>query len=328
MFQSDKKLVQRVIDETASKKNARSVVEWFSSTIEGIRTLSDMIDRDAYRMEERGSRPFPISPMQSDILLNRIQQTIRRKQIKRRCRKIAAVLLPFLLFVGTLVYLDLHVDLFGKTTYVELYIPRGEKARLFFHDGSEVYLNADTRIRYPKKFGLSKRDVYLTGEAYFKVAPDKKRPFVVHAQNTTVRVLGTSFNLSAYENDKTVRVILDEGSILFGTSLNRHQLVPGQQLVYDKTSGGHLIQTLPKSQQFSLWREGILCFYDTPLPEVLKILERRYDVAFSVKDATVLTYSFTLTTRETDMKNILSELQKIAPLKFTSHKNNVEVSLL
>jgi len=327
MSLSGKDTIKKVIDGTSSKENARCVVDWFSSTIEGQQFLSDMIDRDSYLMEDEFTGQKTISSLQSEVILSKINKEIRKKQFVRISFRVAALVIPFVVLLGFGLYLNSQVDLFGKSPYAEIYIPRGESGRILFQDGSEAYLNADTKIRYPQKFGLTKRQVYVDGEAYFNVSPAKKRPFIVHAGNTSVKVLGTSFNVKAYNNEEKIEVVLDEGKIEFRTSGNRYSLSPGQLVVYHKTNGESVVRNLSKSTNLSLWKNNIIYFHDTPLTEVLRMLERRYGVSFEVKDRKALEYSYTITTRQTTITDILSELQKIAPVKFTFQKDAILVSL-
>jgi len=324
---SEKKEIKKVIDGKSSAKNARRVVDWFSSTIEGQQFLSDIIDYDIYLGEEEFAGQKRISPIQSEIIFSKIDKEIRQKQFVRIARLVAAIVIPFIILVGFGIYLNSQVDLFGKSSYAEIYIPKGENARILFQDGSEAYLNADTKIRYPKKFGLTKRQVYVEGEAYFNVTPAKRRPFIVHAGNVAVKVLGTSFNVKAYEDEDKIEVVLDEGKIEFRTSGNQYALLPGQQLVYHKLNGESVVRNLSKSTNLSLWKNNIFYFHDTPLEEVLRMLERRYDISFEIKDEKALRYSYTITTRQTTITDILGELEKIAPVKFTFQKDKILVTL-
>lgn len=327
MNSSGKETIKKVIDGTSSQENARCVVEWFSSTIEGQHFLSDMIDRDMYLMDEEFPSQKTISPLQSEIILSRINKEIRQKRLVRLSRRIAALIIPFVILFGFGIYLNSQVDLFGKSPYDEIYIPKGESARILFQDGSDVYLNADTKIRYPRKFGLTKRQVYVEGEAYFNVTPAKRRPFIVYAGNVGVKVLGTSFNVKAYEDEEKIEVVLDEGKIEFRTSGNQYALLPGQQLVYHKLNGESVVRNLSKSTNLSLWKNNVFYFHDTPLEEVLRMLERRYDVSFEIQDEKALQYSYTITTRQTAITDIVGELEKIAPVKFTFQKDKILVTL-
>ncbi len=327
MQSSDKNIINRVIAESASREEAVEVVDWFSSTVEGQQCLSDMLDRDAYLMENDPDLGKSFTPLQSDLLYKRIDRNIYQNRFRKNLFKVAAVLLPILLFSGLGFYLNRQTDLFSGTTYSEVYVPKGEDARIFFQDGTEVFLNADTKIRYPNRFGLRKREIYLEGEAYFNVASNRSRPFVVHAQHTETEVVGTSFNVRAYGNSNTIEVVLDEGRTAFHVHQNSYPMLPGQKIEYDKSTGRITLRNLINPSNASLWKKNVLHFYDTPLAEVIKELERRFDVQFHVQDAAALNYSYTLTTKQPGIENVLKELQKISPVKFVVEGDTVTVSI-
>lgn len=326
MTLSDKKILNKVIDGDSSKEDAQCAANWFSSTIEGQQTLSDMMDRDAYLIEEEISRNNPISVIQSRLLFKKIEKDIRRKETRQLLFRSAAILVPFVMILGLGIYMNKQLDLFGKTTYAEIHIPKGEKARILFQDGSEAFLNSDTKIRYPRKFGISKRTVRLQGEAYFNIAHNKYRPFIVETKNGSIKVLGTSFNVSAYGEEETISVTLDEGSVVFNSEHNRYRLQPGQQIIYNKLSEDYAIRNLDNSLVNSLWTTNMIHFQDTPLEEVIRTLERRFNAEFSILDSGTLDYSFTITTGEQSLGKLLGELEKIAPVKFTFRNNIYEVS--
>ena len=96
--------------------------------------------------------------------------TISRASVTSR----PAVLIPFVVLAGLVVQLDKRVDLFGGSGYEEIYVAKGERLQMMFQDGTRVYINSDSRLKYPKKFALSSREVYLEGEAYFEVAKDEE----------------------------------------------------------------------------------------------------------------------------------------------------------
>lgn len=320
-------IVNSVLNGTATNDEARMVAGWFSSTIEGQQHLSDMLDKDAYLMETQPGTGKSLSSLQSDYLYKKIEKTIYEKQMWRIIRKAAAILLPILMIGAFGYFFKEQTALFSESTYAELYIPKGEDARLFFQDGTEVFLNADTRIRYPEKFGLRKREVWLEGEAYFNVAPNKRRPFVVHAQNARTTVTGTSFNVNAYSDSKTIQVVLENGKTSFQVQQSSFPMLPGQQIEYDKTTGSTTLRNLVRPSNASLWKENVIYFCDTPLTEVMKVLERKYNVEFHVQSHDALNYSYTLTTKQATIDGILQELQKIAPVKFNHRENKVYVSL-
>jgi transmembrane sensor len=224
-------------------------------------------------------------------------------------------------------YFNKQTSIFEGVKYTELYIPYGEDARIFFQDGTEVYLNSGTRIRYPERFGIRQREIFLDDEAYFNVTTNSKRPFIVNAQNTSVRVLGTSFNVNAYSESEFIKVVLDEGKTSFHVQGSSYSMTPGQLLEYNKITGRTILSNLSKPSSASLWKDNMIYFYDTPLAEVLKVLERKYDVKFHLQATGALEYSYTITTKHTDLEAILAELQKIAPVRFDQKEKNIFVTL-
>lgn len=328
MQASKNDIISKVISETASKEEARDVANWLSTTIEGQQHLSDMLDRDAYLMETEPLEEYTLSEVRSDRLFKRIDAKVRENRLRKVSFKAAAILLPLIIITGFTLFVVSERDLWGKPTYAEIYVPKGEDARIFFQDGTEVFLNADTRLRYPDKFGLGKkREVYLDGEAYFNVQSNRRKSFIVHAQNTKTEVLGTSFNVNAYSNNNTVQVVLDEGKTSFHVNTHSYPMLPGQLIEYDKNTSRITLSNLMHPSRASLWKEKTHYFYDTPLAEVMKVLERRYDVQFHVKAPKALEYSYTITTRQPDINGVLHELSKITPVKFTMEGSAVIVSL-
>lgn len=324
---TNKEIINKVIAETATKKEAKEVVDWFASSIEGQKCLSDMIDRDAYLLESEMEDSYPLSSEDSSDIYNKIINTIDKRHNRRLLFSIAAVVFPLVFIIDIGLSLISRYDLFEKAEYKELYIPKGEVAHVFFQDGTEVFINADSRIRYPEKFRLKDRNIYLEGEAYFKVNSNKHYPFVVQAGDTKINVLGTSFNVNAYDDAEFISVVLDEGKVVFDTPVNKLGLYPGQQLIYNKESGKTSIQNLSKSTNYSLWKDRILYLNDTSLSEVVSLLERRYNVEFIVKDANALLYTYTIITRQETVEGVLNELQKISPVKFTIHDKQIIVTL-
>ncbi len=325
MHASEKKNIDKVISGTTTKENAREIADWFSSSVEGQQFLSDMLDKDAYLLEHELNTDFLPNELQSEKILSEINRKILKSTILKISLRVAAVFLPLLILAGLTFYISKQVDLFGTSEFAEIYAPKGERIRLFFHDGTEVFLNADSKIRYPKKFGLSKRKVFLDGEAYFNVVSNKKRPFIVYTEKSSVSVLGTSFNVNAYRTEREIKVVLDEGKVMFNTGGNSYSIKPGQKFIFDKVSGEAKVANLTNSIDESMWRENYIRLKDTPLVETLNILDRQFNVPFRIIDANAGLYSFTLTTKEKPLSFILDELHKIAPLEFIQKNDTVFV---
>lgn len=199
---------------------------------------------------------------------------------------------------------------------------------MVFQDGTKVYINSDSKLRYPKKFALSSREVFLEGEAYFEVTKNKHRPFIVNLNGPAIQVLGTSFNVQDYPENKDITVCLDEGHInLTLPSEKKYPVQPGEKLIYNKENNKCTISRMDDMQRMSIWKQNVIVFKDTPLPEVMKVLNRWYNVDFRVEDNRALTYQYTLTSENMLLEKVLTDLEKIAPVKFDYNEDKKEVSV-
>ena len=250
------------------------------------------------------------------------------QKIRRFIAYAAAVFIPIALIIGLFIRINSQVDLLADGGYDEVYVPNGERMQLLFQDGSKVHLNSGSRIRYPKKFGLSERKVYLEGEAWFEVAKNKNRPFIVDLSYMDIKVLGTTFDVKAYPEEEAIFVALETGSIeLKSRSFKSYQLRPGEKAVYNKASGRCEVLRSHDVKMYSAWRRNVLVFKSAPLSDVMKTLARTYDISFDVKDSAALRYTYTITTDSVNLTTVLKELEKITPVLFEEKGGKIEVRM-
>lgn len=169
--------------------------------------------------------------------------------------------------------------------YNEIVVPRGQQAHLTLSDGTKIWLNSKSKLIYPSDFKGESRTVSLDGEAYFEVTKDIGRPFIVETTSVNIKVLGTSFNLSAYRDDVVCSVGLDEGlvSVLSKSSQELAQIRPGELMVYDKNLRMAKV-TAADISFLSSWKNGEIRFNRMSFFELSKILERNYNVEFIFKN--------------------------------------------
>jgi ferric-dicitrate binding protein FerR (iron transport regulator) len=171
----------------------------------------------------------------------------------------------------------------GGITYNTMATPRGRQFQLVLPDGTKVWLNAASSIKYPTAFREDERSVEITGEAYFEVAKNKTRPFRVNINNqATVEVLGTHFNINAYSNGTSIQTTLLEGSVRFGPVSGPHSsaiLRPGEQgrFPVSGASSGIRIESADIDKVMA-WKNGFFNFDGLPITEVMNMLERWYDI--------------------------------------------------
>lgn len=319
------KQIEEVLAGIASPEDAKYVAEWFA-TEEGSDYLEAAMTRDSELIKNEFADLYVNHDIPSKKMQEQIRKNIRMKKLKRICFRVAAVLIPVVLIVGLYIQLNSKVDLFGTSEYEEVVVDKGERIQIMFQDGTKVYINSDSKLRYPKKFALNTREVFLEGEAYFVVAKNKNRPFIVNLSGPAIHVLGTSFNVQDYPENKDIVVCLDEGNInLTLPTEKKYPVQPGERLVYDKENKQCIISKMNDMQRLSMWKQNVIVFKDTPLPEVIKVLNRWYDVDFKVEDEQALKYVYTLTSDNTLLEKVLMDLEKIAPVKFEYNEDKKEV---
>lgn len=164
------------------------------------------------------------------------------------------------------------IDLQGNI----LSTPKGGQYQLVLPDGSKVWLNASSSIRFPAFFAAAERKVEITGEVYFEVTKDKKRPFKVRFGDSEVEVLGTSFNIMAYPEEKTSKTTLVEGSVRLRSTGKSRMLAPGQQ--GSVFSDGTIATATVDTEQETAWKQGLFYFRDSGIKEIMRDASRWYDI--------------------------------------------------
>lgn len=165
-----------------------------------------------------------------------------------------------------------------EIVYNTISTPAGGQYNLTLSDGSKVWLNAESSLRFPATFSGNERNVELTGEGYFEIAHNKEKPFHVSVNNTRVEVLGTHFNINAYADENALKTTLLEGSVKVIKGSQNVIIEPGQQAAVNNTSNSITIDKSVNLEEVVAWKEGIFQFDNTDLQEVMRQLGRWYNV--------------------------------------------------
>jgi transmembrane sensor len=245
-----------------------------------------------------------------------INKAERKKVVCSQLMRYAALLaIPLLMTSLVLGYLY-----FGGTEevkYAEITAATGSVIRYELPDGSVVWLNAGTTLRYPTVFKKNNRSVELKGEAYFEIQADQERPFYVNTRNgLSVYVYGTKFNVNAYENDDYIETVLEKGKVnVITPSRETIVLAPGEQLLYDKQSQKSVKNKVDVYGKIA-WKDGKLVFRNTPLEEIFKRLERHFNVDIQYNNRCEKEYRYRATFRDETLSQILDYLAKSAKMKW------------
>lgn len=241
--------------------------------------------------------------------------------------KAAAVLLLPLLSVAIMYFYNVQFEdtrkSTNKTLYSEITAPMGSRIKMGLPDGSQVWLNHGSKLRYPQNFGEKSREVDLTGEAYFNVKENPENPFIVNTSKLDVHVTGTKFNIAAYANESTIGISLEKGSVQLykeqsGNKQPRelYKLKPGEHAAYYPDSN-KLDIIRGKNDIYTAWKYGKIIFRNEPLHLIAKRLERRYNVDIVLKDKKLKAYTFTATFLDETLNQVLNLLSKAVPLEYT-----------
>ncbi|TZF83079.1 DUF4974 domain-containing protein [Pedobacter sp. BS3] len=225
---------------------------------------------------------------------------------------------------GQVKYEIIPEEINEPATYNTITTPLGGQFSVKLPDGTQVWLNASSSLRYPTRFSANNRTVNLQGEGYFEVAKDKFRPFRVETSRQTIEVLGTHFNVQAYTNEEITRTTLIEGSVkVLVTEAGNHSsflLKPGQQANLGKTMSIAATDTVEAIS----WKNGRFYFNSSTLPEVMRQLERWYNVEVDYTQAPAIHFNGVIS-RYADLGSVLNMLEFTGGIKFEVHNRKIRI---
>ena len=207
--------------------------------------------------------------------------------------------------------------------YNTLNVPKGGEYSLILPDGSRVWLNSETTLRFPVQFTGGKRVVYLSGEAYFRVKKDTSAAFHVYTKQQEITVLGTTFNVSAYENDWFTETTLIEGKVAVEGGAERVVMKPSEQYILDKRSGvGELKEV--ETEFYTSWIDGKFYFTSFTFEEIVKKLERWYDFTIIYEEDDIRQMRFSgVINKHRPIEEMLRFLEKTTDIHFKISGKNI-----
>ncbi len=200
--------------------------------------------------------------------------------------------------------------------------PQNATAEVTLADGTEVTLNAGSRLVYPQSFRGKTREVELQGEAYFKVRHDAKHPFVVRAGNVSTKVLGTEFNVRAYTANDT-HVTLLEGSVLVSSVAASKRVKPGEDAAFD---GSSLHVSTVDTEEYTAWKQGEFYFDNVSMVDVAKEIGKWYNVSVIFQNADKMqTRIFFAAPKDVSLQELVEVLNSLNKAKFTCHDDQLVI---
>lgn len=214
----------------------------------------------------------------------------------------------------------------SKLIYNEIEVPRGGEFDLILADGSVVWLNAESKLRFPVNFNGRERRVFLEGEAYFQVKKNTDMPFRVEVRNQTVEVLGTEFNVTGYRDESHVYTTLVTGKVKVQTMNETLALVPGEQSIVDSHTG-HIDKQKVDIEKVISWKKGMFILEEQTLEQIMQKFARWYDISVFYQHADLKSMVFKgVVPRYAELQDVLKILEKTNEVRFNLQNRTVIVS--
>lgn len=307
-----KKIVRLWFDRLVGRHDERAVKQWLVSPDDesakrdaffGIWEDADIWSQaEAYADADATRDALARFEVSRDAYEDKLAARARRHAILRVAASIAIpVVTGVAVWLGSAYYYNVDTKL------VEMTVPENGLDSLVLPDGTRVYVNGSSTLYYPKSFGHGDRDVYLLGEANFKVAKDKRHPFIVHANKLSVQAVGTKFNVDASQDSETITATLEEGLVKVYDGKFTSMLHPGDQIEYDKQTGAVSKRNARIAPVVS-WTKGDMAFDKATLREILNAISQRFDVAIKTPGNLNLNRRFTMDFRHDEP---LEEILKV-----------------
>ncbi|MDR1091360.1 MAG: FecR family protein [Prevotella sp.] len=266
-----------------------------------------------------------------DRIHNRLYHIIHKEKrialYQNLSRYAAIIILPLFLMFGVYYFTRTHtIKEFASHEY-SIETASGERSRMVLPDGTKVLISNNTRLTYPASFGKQDRKVKLTGEAFFEVSPNKELPFIIQSDEAQVKVLGTAFNVYAYPNEAFFEVALQTGNV--EVTSNRYPHTPMILQPNEKArmnyEDGVLVKERTDLRIEMAWMCGDLFFRSESLPRIFKKIERFYGVSITYTGE-MPAETFTGGYRETDIVQVLNNLQEHYTFKYEKNGNKLHIN--
>lgn len=302
-------IISRVLSGNASTDDILKLSEWLNADKKNeieFQKLKCYADAEV-------SFNHSISP---SLAFEKLQKKIRKQKQKRLWQ----IVLPVAAAIILLLLIPTFYQSNNKETgQLYTYLSNNNKSEFQLKDGTRVILNKNSKLTYSEAYGKEKRHVELVGEGYFEVTKNTQKPFEVQIGNASIKVLGTIFNVEAIENDEYITATLIKGSIRFESPKQQIILSPNQQLRFEKSTQQIDVSSVDTEQEIA-WKDDLFKYKSISFTSLLKDLEKRYKVKFTILNKKLTDPAVTLSgtfTQEQSLEQILQVINKSLPIKWT-----------
>lgn len=349
---SNRQLLIHYLLELCTEEERREIEEWLAENEKNVRLLQEtanklvaspitLTENEKEQIKKDTLKKITLGDpdKSAETALNKNYRYKRKQntffnQLEFWVKAAAVLLVVTFASIGTYYY---RVQEAKKSSIVwkQRTLPYGQTATLRFSDGSIIKLNGGSSLRYPKSFAKDKRVVYLEGEAFFSVAHEEDYPFVVHAGDITTRVLGTAFNIEAYNNEKKVQIAVAEGKVAVSkeevkndvTNSDKQIILQENQWVTYYTSNKMIERGEGNIYEMIAWKNDVLVFHHTPFSEVARMLERWYGVKIVLKDEQLSDMILEGKYEDVSLMSVLESIKFVLDVNYTMKDDVVTIYL-
>jgi len=325
-----KYLIIRHLEGDIGDKDLIVLLDWLDEDPANKKLFFEI--KDIWDARQAGNISLPEEALWKKSLLptGKLYEMPRWRKLAIHIGKYAAMI-AVIVTISVLLQKKEPVELSNEIVYHHISVQNGKQSQpVVLADGTRVWLNDSSSLKYPELFDATQRAVWLVGEAYFEVAENETHPFVVHTGMLDVKVLGTHFNVMAYASDPIVTTTLIEGKVELwigvGETVYAATLTPNQQAVYLKGENKVTLRTV-NADLYAAWKDGYYKFNNTSFGEIAELIEKMYHVQITFIDESLrrIPYSGTFV-QEQGVREMLEIIRNVKPFKYTIKENHITIT--
>jgi len=323
-------LIARFLEKNLNEEELINLKNWLNESYENrklfdqyneVWQLSNVVFNEGLYNTEAGWSSLQKSITKNSINTdNRFRLIGTNQLIIWKAASVAAMLVAAL-FIGLFIHKN---DKIPNNQFVTIFSPRGEKSKVVLADSTVVWLNSESQLTYSNDFDGEMRLVTLSGEGYFDVKEDRDRPFIVKTTNADIEVYGTRFNVSSYPDEQQTETTLEEGKIgvyIVGKS-NPVTVNPGQRFILNKQTGETSLKQVD-TDLYTSWKENKLRFDNALFGDVVKKLERWYDVKIFLDKDLVYSERYTMCIKTESLREVMKRIKLTTPMSYKIDEEKV-----
>lgn len=316
-------LILKKLKKSASGDELKELESWLLDGSDNVQLYGEICD--IYQIFTAKNTNFiPDKGKAWEKISSRISTKTNQVTLQAIFRYAAASLIFFVLGFSLQYLLKEGPDKDFLNQYTTIIVQKGQKSKIILPDGSNVWINSGSTLRYKNSFNDERREVELNGEAFFEVEKDKSRLFKVNTGDSHVEVFGTAFNVRNYTDETKLEVTVENGNVVFIRNDKKiSDLTMSQQLIFRKDSDKYTLVKNSRVDIMTAWKNDELIFDNTPLEEVIRYLEHWYGVNITIEERMKKKHCYTFKIKTETLRELLEYMKVMTPLTYKIDGKNV-----